>query len=228
MWLTSLNMRRFIDRNEPYIITSTDKIEAVAKLHKIASFQQLEYFSIENKISVMREIQPTQKLNIDHLIKLLNEIFICSINEAKTEAPLADKIFSLSLALDWYKAFMKDQSAIEQLKDILIRLNQYNDKRPKLGVGLTPNWSLYNNRSNQRYDVFRYSMSEYGHGIAMIYLLMETCPNIHEFAGFIPDEVKSITAWYVYLKLENTVCKLIYSPSQKIFNDLAGLIDYLK
>ena len=229
IWLTTLNMFRFFDSYEPYLITSTDKIETVAKLQKIPAFQTLEYFSIENKLSITHQADSNQALEINQMIALLDEVFQCTVSEIKLEASLSEKISALYSNINRYNVCIQDKIKLQQVFNILSILEEYNAGRTKLNYGFTPHINSCDNiQNNKLYGIFHYSMSEYGHGIAMMFSIMGIQPGKDVHMRFGCDEAKSISVWYVYLKLENALFELIHSDNKTLQENLMELLDYLK
>lgn len=229
IWLTTLNMEKFLQKDAPYLITSTDKIKSIIELQNLNSFNTLAYYSIENKISIIELKTDFKKLNISDMLELVDDVFYCEVNEVKDEVTLAEKITNLFYNTDEYKAYIGDTDNIKQILNVLIKLKEYNSKRLKLNDGLTVYIdSLDNMYNNRLYGTFKYSLSEYGHNIAIIFLLMQTEPNKNNLYNFDSSERESIIAWYVYLKLESIFYQMIQFPNLEYENNIKQLIDFLE
>lgn len=229
VWLTTLNMQKFLNKDEPYLITSTDKIKSIIELQNINSFYPLEYYSIENKISIISYNEHKKDLQINQIFDLMDNVFRHKIIEAETENSLSEKITNLFCVLDNYRKYMGNTENIEQINNVLTQLKEYNSNRVKLTNGLTVHMdSLKNVNNDKLYGIFKYSLSEYGHNMAITLIIMQNEPNENNLCKFNSKEVQSIMAWYVYLKLEYILKQIIQFPDLEYENDIKMLIKTLK
>lgn len=228
IWLTTLNTRRFLDNSEPYIITSTDKIKSVVKLHNNKTFQSLDYFSVEDKLSIVSQTNINEFINIKQAVKLMNEAFLIK-NEVPSNSALSEKTTSLFFTFSRYSTYIKDKTIVNQIEELLKALEQYNNKRIKLHYGFTPCLNstdkIYNGKL---YGIFEYLYSEYGHNIAMVFFIMRIFPNKEKLMDFDYDQSKSIISWYVYLSLEHMMLDFIRYPNELPSDSIKKLIDLLE
>ncbi|RGG70449.1 glycosyltransferase [Ruminococcus sp. AF17-24] len=228
IWLNTLNPRRFLSDKDPYIITSTDKINMVLKYHKNKLFQGIDYFSVCDKLSITRCSSTNKPVGLKQAIMLMDEAFTCN-EQAPSDPALSERIKRLFLTFNRYSIYVKDAELISKLKELFESLKQFNNKRKKLCFGFTPCLSSTDNICGEKlHGIFNCIRSEYGYNIAMVFSVMGIFPCKNKLLWFNGDQWKSIVTWYVYLQLESVVLDLIHYPNKTQFNRNEKLIDLLK
>lgn len=229
IWLTTLNTKRFLNNVEPYLITSTDKIKLIISLQNLKGFLPLEYYSVENNISIIPKENQKNDINLSFVLQLMNDIFYCSTTEIAKEQSLSEKISNIFQKVKNYKKYFKSEKFPETIIKVLKQLERYNMNRQKLCNGVTPYIDSVEKIYNKKlYGVCKCSLSEYGHNIAIAFRLMRITPSENNLNVFNDDETKSTIAWYAYLMLEDILYKLTYFPTENYEEDIEFIIKYLK
>lgn len=228
VWLTTLNPCKFLNNSEPYLISSTDKILALSKFQSIDAFQNLDYYSLENKISIICEEPTKQHLDFKNLANIMNTVFNSSLSGINSEPSLSHKISILHHNINYYSECIS-QSLEDDMLVVLNALKSYNDRREKNILGITPLIDSEENIHNSKlYGVFQCSTSEYGHNIALVLRLLKLNPSYKGVMEFSNNIRKSIAAWYVYLKMEEVMYGILYSLKNDDKDKIIDLLNYLK
>lgn len=228
IWLTTLNLRSFMNNSEPYLISSTDKILTLSKLQGVDAFKNLDYFSIEDKISIISVDPQKQHVSFETLVNIINSAFNSTLYGISLDTPLSHKISNLYHRVNYYSKCIS-QALLNNMRVVLKALMTYDNNREKNILGITPLIDSKDNIHNSKlYGVFRCTISEYGHNIAIILRLLMLNPNDNKIREFSCNVRKSIAAWYVYLKMEEIMCDILYYLKSDDQDEIMDLLKYLK
>ena len=230
LWLPSLLNKHSTSYSEKHIISANEKINKIIQSQHFYGFRLLHYWSIEEKISIVRINKTEQISDFKTTISLYTSVFYenRSLISNYPVIRLRDMIITLK---EMIFEFSKSNRLIDgsELLNDLNTIEDLNNKMEEKDYGLISNIKNVSNIiENELYGVTEWYYSEYGFGIGLI---------LHNFNKKLSDVLKleitkskhnNIILWYAFLEIKESFQSVAMYPYLKSNNTISHILSFLK
>lgn len=230
LWLPSLITKLSTFYRKKHIISANEKINNVINSQYFIGFKSIQYWSIEEKITIVKIKSTEQIMDFKTIINLYTSVFYNNdiLRSKHPVIRLTDMIITLKEEILEFSNRNKLIESSKILNDLNI-LEKLTNRMDETDYGLVPNIkSAKNIIENELYGITEWYYSEYGFGVGLILHNFEI--NLSEVFEMSISEEKhnSIVLWYAFLEAKRLFQNAAMYPYSKSNDTISSILSFLK